>query len=370
MKKKISLYKPSLGLEEKNYVNDCLKSNWISSKGKYIKLFEKSFKNFTKINYCVSVTNGTCGLHLALLGLDLGQDDEVIVPSFTYIASVNCISYVNAKPVFVDINLKNWQANIENIKSKVTKKTKAILIPHLYGNVCDLDELLKLRKKFGLYIIEDCAEAVGSYYKKKHVGNFGDVSVFSFFGSKTITTGEGGMICSNNKNIINKINKLKGQGLKTTKDKKYYWHDVVGYNYRMTNICAAIGYAQIKKIKRILKLKKNIYKIYKQGLSLKNIIFPETIKQVNNSHWLIVFRLKTPKLRDKLISFLNKKNIETRPTFYLVNDMDMYKKKIRLPNSKKIANNGICMPSHPNLSKSDIRYVINNIKNFLIINDK
>ena len=363
--KNISLYKPKLGYFEKKFVNECLNSNWISSRGKYIKLFENKFKNYTKIQYCISVTNGTCGLHLALRSLNIGKNDEVIVPSFTYVATVNCIDYVSAKPVFVDVNLSNWQLSIDQIEKKITKKTKALIVPHLYGNVCDIEALLRIKKKYKLFLVEDCAEAIGSFYNNKHVGNFGDVSVFSFFGSKTITTGEGGMVCTNNRTLAKKIVKLKGQGLKTNKSKQYYWHDVVGYNYRMTNICAAIGLAQMMKLKEILKNKKIIYNYYKKKLTDDNIIFPKTINKVVNSHWLVVFRLKQKNLRNKLIKFLQKRNIETRPTFYLINEMDMYKKKMSLLNSKKVSNDGVCLPSYPTISNKELKYVIEKINLFL-----
>lgn len=256
MKYKIPLYKPFLSNSEKKYVNKCLNDNWISSSGEFLTKFENSFSNYTKIKFCTATTNGTVALHLALKILNIGKGDEVIVPSFTYIASVNCINYVKAKIIFCDSNIETGQIDTFSIEKKINKKTRAIIVPHLYGNVTDMKRIIYLKKKYKLFVIEDCAEAIGSFYKKKHVGNFGDVATFSFFGSKTITTGEGGMICSNNKELIKKAIKLKGQGLSKMSNKLYYWHDEVGYNYRMTNICAAIGYAQIKKIREILKKKK------------------------------------------------------------------------------------------------------------------
>ena len=216
----VYLYKPKITSLTKKYVNDCLNSSWISSKGKFIKLFEKSFEKFTKINYCTSVSNGTVGLHLALLALNIKKNDQVIVPTFTYVASVNCIKYVGAKPIFVDSSLETFQINTEELKKIINSNTKAIIVPHLYGNVINLKLLNDLKNKYNFFIIEDCAEAIGSFYKNKHVGNFGDISVFSFFGNKTITTGEGGMVCSNKKNLIKKVEKLKGQGLHVTKKKK------------------------------------------------------------------------------------------------------------------------------------------------------
>jgi len=271
--KTVPLYKPFLGIDEKKNVNKCLKDNWISSSGEFLNKFEKYFSKYTKIKNCTTTSNGTVALHLALKILNIKENDEVIVPAFTYIASVNCISYVNAKPVFCDSDLITGQIDIKDVETKITNKTKAIIIPHLYGNVVNMSKILEIKRKYKLFIIEDCAEALGSFYKKKHVGNFGDISTFSFFGSKTITTGEGGMLCTNKYNYYLKAKKLKGQGLSTNKNKMYYWHDEIGYNYRMTNICAALGLAQIKKINKILKKKIELNKNYKKYLNLKEIIF-------------------------------------------------------------------------------------------------
>jgi perosamine synthetase len=360
---KINLYKPSINFQCKKYVNECLNSNWISSKGKFINLFENEFKKYTKIKYCATVSNATVGLHLALLALGIKSGDEIIVPTFTYIASVNCIKYVNAKPIFVDSDINNCQIDLIKLKKLVNKKTKAIIIPHLYGAVADLEQINKIRKQFNFYIIEDCAEALGSFYKKKHIGNFGDVSVFSFFGSKTITTGEGGMVCSNNKKIANEVIKLKGQGLKITADKPYYWHDRIGYNYRMTNICAAIGYSQIKIIDDILKKKRIIFESYKKQLCQLPINFIRDSKYVKDSKWLVVIFLE--KKSKKLFQFLKKKKIETRPTFQLASKMPMYGVKKKFPNAEELSKKGLCLPSYPDLQLKQIKYICDSIKQFL-----
>jgi len=362
--RKISLYNPILGKNEKKNVLNCLNENWISSKGKYIELFERKFRSFTKINYCSSVVNGTAGLHLCLLALNIKDGDEIIVPTFTYIASVNCITYVGAKPIFVDSDYDNMQISINDIEKKINKKTKAIIIPHLYGYTCDLDLIKKIKKKYKLYLIEDCAEALGSFYKKKHVGNFGDICSFSFFGSKTISTGEGGMVCSNSKKLILKVKKLKGQGLNITKNKKYYWHDIVGYNYRMTNICASIGLAQMNKINNILKRKKKIFNLYKRQLSHNNIIFPSVVQGLSCSHWLIVIFLNSKSTKNKLAKLLTKNKIETRPTFYPAHTMKMYTSNKSFNNASRLSANGICLPSYPNLNNSSIIKICNIIKKF------
>ena len=194
MKLKYPVYQPSISGNEKKYVMECLDSTWISSKGKFIIQFEESFSEYLGIKYSAAVSNGTVALHAALLALGIGKGDEVIVPTFTYIASVNSIRYTDAVPVFVDSIKDTWQMNPEDVKKKITSKTKAVMAVHLYGNTCEMDELVNICKEYNLYLIEDTAEAFGSKYEGRFAGTFGDISTFSFFGNKTITTGEGGMI--------------------------------------------------------------------------------------------------------------------------------------------------------------------------------
>ena len=249
----IPVYRPDLSGNEKKYLNECIDSSWISSKGEFIEKFEKYFCKFTNIKYATTVSNGTVAIHLALKVLNIKNNDEVIVPTFTYIASVNPIIEVGAKPVFVDSNINDWQINVNDIETKITENTKAIIVPHLYGQSAQMDEILKIANKYNLYIIEDCAEALGTLYKNKHVGNFGDIATFSFFGNKTITCGEGGMIASNKKELIDLSKNLKNQGIS---EHKQYWHIRLGYNYRMTNMQAAVGLAQIERINEII-LKKD-----------------------------------------------------------------------------------------------------------------
>ena len=362
----IPLYKPFINKDEKFNVNKCLNDNWISSSGEFISKFEKEFSKYTKIKYCTTTSNGTVALHLALRVLNIKRNDEVIVPAFTYIASVNCISYVGAKAVFCDSDINTGQISVNDIQKRITKKTKVIIVPHLYGNVANIAKLLEIKKKFNLFIVEDCAEAIGSFYKKKHVGNFGDISTFSFFGSKTITTGEGGMICTNNKSFFIKAKKLKGQGLSDNNKKLYYWHDEIGYNYRMTNICAAIGLAQMKKIDHILKKKIILNKKYTNGLKQNKIQFLTTDKNSKSSYWLNCLILDSKKKRDKLMNYLKKFKIETRNTFYLVNEMKMYKKKkLNFLNAKLLSSKGLCLPSYPNISENDFKFIINKINDFL-----
>lgn len=359
----IPLYKPTIYKDTIKNVNDCLKTSWISSKGKFINKFEKAFSKFTKIKHSVSVCNGTVAIHLALLALGIKKDDQVIVPSFTYIATVNPIKYINAIPVFVDSNLNDFQIDLEDVKKKINKKTKALICPHLYGNMTDMKKLKNICDKYKIFLIEDCAEAIGSYYKNKHAGNFGNISTFSFYGNKTISTGEGGMVCTNNKMLAKKIYKLKTQGLKNSN--KYYYHDIIGYNYRMTNICAAIGFSQIHRVKDILKKKKKIFLNYQKELRKYDYIsILNESKNVQSSFWLIVVLVKNSIIKEKLMKFLELNKIETRPTFFPINEMPMYKINKKIKNANILGNNGICLPSYHDLSKKDQKYIVEKIKIF------
>ena len=365
MKYKTYLYEPVTGRDEKKFVNDCLDSNWISSKGKYIKKFEKRFSNFVKIKYSITVSNGTAALHLALLALDLKKDDEVIVPTFTYIAPVNAIKYIGAKIKFIDSKLNTWQIDETKLEKIITKKTKAIIVPHLYGQVSEIKKISKICKKKKIFLVEDCAEAFGCYYEKKHLGIFGDISTFSFFGSKTITTGEGGMVVTNNKKLADKVFKLKMVGVVKN---RYYWHDIIGYNYRMTNICAAIGLGQLNKAKSILAKKRDVFRNYNFFLKNVDLQINKEIKNTRSSYWLINIFLANKKLRDGLAKYLKKNKIETRNTFNLVHKMPMYFKKDQknlFPNAQILSNTGLSLPSGPNLSKLEIRKISFLIKNYV-----
>ena len=258
-KLKYPVYQPSLTGKEKEYVMDCMDSTWISSKGKYIHKFEEGFANFIGVKYATGVCNGTVAIHLALAAAGIQSGDEIIVPTFTYIASANPIAQMGATPVFCDSERENWQMSPEDAESKITSKTKAMIVPHLYGNCCNMDKITEIARKHNLLIIEDCAEAIGTKYKGQCVGSFGDISCFSFFGNKTITTGEGGMVVSNNFELFDRAASLKTQGVSKVKE---YWHDVAGYNFRMTNIEAAIGLAQLEQADKFINKKRQIAQWY------------------------------------------------------------------------------------------------------------
>lgn len=362
MKYKIPIYAPNLEGNEKKYVMDCLDSTWISSKGEYIHKFETAFAGYINCKYAASVCNGTVAIHLALIALGIGPEDEVIVPTLTYIASVNSIVYTGAKPVFVDSLAASWQMDPEDVRLKITSKTKAIMCVHLYGQACDMKELRKIAKEHNLYLIEDCAEATGTKYNNQHVGTFGDVATFSFFGNKTITTGEGGMVTTNDETIYDRLVHFKGQGLAKHRE---YWHDVIGYNYRMTNICAALGLAQLERIESVLKRKYELALLYREKLKQLPLTFHEQQPDTYHSYWMVSVLVNDITKREPLREFLKEKGIETRPLFYPAHTMPMYAQKFqKFPVAENLGWRGINLPSYPDLKNEDVEYIVQTITEF------
>ena len=292
------------------------------------------------------------------LGIESG--DEVIVPNLTFAASINSIIHAGANPVLCDVNKENFNIDFRNLDQLITNKTKAIMVVHLYGRPVEMDEVLKIAKKYNLLIIEDCAEALGSRYNNQNIGTFGDASCFSFFGNKTITTGEGGMVIFKNKKFAELARKLRDHGMSP---KKRYWHDVIGYNYRMTNLQAAIGVAQMERIDEIILKKRSIADLYKSHLvELKNIKFlPDEGANEFSTYWLYTITLNENINTDTLINKMKKYGIETRPCFYPIHEMPIYSKyvseKTNYKNSEFISRHSISLPSSVNLSDKEIKYI-------------
>lgn len=359
----IPIYQPDLGGDEKKYVLDCLDSTWISSKGRFIREFEDNFAQFCGVRHAASVCNGTAAAHLMLLALGLGPGDEVIVPSLTYVASVNAVAYVGATPVFVDSLPDTLQMDPEDVRKKITSRTKAIMAVHLYGYPCDMNALRDAIAGREIRLVEDCAEAIGTRYCGRHVGAFGDLASFSFFGNKTITTGEGGMVVTDSTRLYDLVRRFKGQGLAANAE---YWHDLIGYNYRMTNICAAIGLAQLKRVESILEKKRAIATQYRNGLKGLPLVLHTDLGPVEHSYWMITVLLDEPERRDDLRAALMKAGIETRPVFPPVHTMPMYwKEDLWLPNVERISLAGVNLPSFPGLSADQVDYVCREIRKFL-----
>ncbi len=360
MKRKfIPVSEPNIGKEEIENVKKCVESTWISSLGEYIIKFEEEFKNFIGTKYSTTTSNGTTAIHLALITLGIGPGDEVIVPDLTFVATANAVYYTGAKPVLVDIDKDTWNIDINKIEKAITKRTKAIIPVHLYGNPANMIEIKKIAKKHNLFIIEDCAEAIGAEINGKKVGSFSDISAFSFYGNKVITTGEGGMVCTNNKKYIDRAILYKDHGMSKT---RRYYHPVVGFNYRMTNMQASIGVAQLKKINKFIKRKLQIANRYKKNLaSLDFIKYQESFIGMTNIHWM--FSLLVPK-RNKLMKFLKENNIDSRPFFVPMSELPAYKTNKKFPVSEKLAKMGMNLPSSTTLTNDDVDYISKKIIEF------
>ena len=364
MKKiKYFLAESILGKDELNNLTKCIKSNWISSTGKFIPEFERKFSKYLGGGYAVAVSNGTTAIELALASLGVKRGDEVILPNFTFAATINAVLNVGAKPVLVDCDKETWTLDIKKVLNAINKKTKVILPVHIYGQAAKIDELKKIAKKYKILIVEDSAEALGSTYKKRKIGLDGHCSTFSFFPNKLITTGEGGMVIFKKLKDSLKARILLNQG---RSPKKNYWHIYAGFNFRMTNLQAAIGVAQLKKINFFLNKRKKIFKNY--DMLFRNIKFISLLPKNNwstNSCWIYTILIKNfgEKKRDKLIQLLNAKGIETRPGFYPLNSMKPYTKfgKGSYPNSKNIGLNSISIPTSIKLSLNDQKHIFNQI---------
>lgn len=357
----IPVYMPSIGAKEKEYVNDCLDTSWVSSKGKYIGLFEASFAKFIGANHALSVSNGTVALHLALEALNIGPGDEVIVPTYTYVASVNAIKYVGATPVYIDSNEDSIQLDASQLEGALSNRTKAVMAVHLYGQAAPMKEISQFCEANSLKLIEDCAEAVGTQVGNIHVGSFGDIATFSFFGNKTITTGEGGMVVTNDPDLNESVYRLKTQGVDP---KREYWHDRLAYNYRMTNISAAIGYAQMQRINETLQKKKAVARFYEEhllGLPLKT---HKEQKGTTHSFWMCSLLLDDPSKRLALREHLKSFGIETRPFFHPSHTLPHLREEKCYPVAEKLGASGLNLPSYPELTKAQLLFIAEKVRAF------
>ena len=362
----IPLCIPKMGGNEWKYIKDCLDTNWVSSVGSYVDKFEEDFRNYVESENSVVTMNGTSALQLALSSLAIGEGDEVIVPSLTFVASVNPILYVGAKPVFVDVCRDTYVMDVEKIEELITENTKVILPVHLYGYPVEMDGLMKIAKKHNLYVVEDATESLGSIYKGKHTGTIGHVGCFSFNGNKLITTGAGGMLVTNDKVIGEKANYLSNQA-KTINCNNEMIHEEVGYNFRMPNILAAMGCAQLEVIDEYVDSKKNNAKYYNELLKdIKNITLPVQKKDVFNVNWLysIVIEDDYEVSRDEMIELMKQNGIETRPFFYPIHKMDKYEafRTGDMKNTDELYEKGLCLPSSVSLTRGELDLICEVLK--------
>lgn len=359
----LPIAEPDLTGNELRYLIDAFLSTYISNKGEYVERFEKNFSQFCECRYGVAVSNGTVALHLALVALGVGKGDEVIVPDLTFAATINAVLHAQATPVIVDIEKESWCIDPKEIKKAITPKTKAILPVHLYGQPCDMNAIMMIARRHRLFVIEDCAEAHGAKFNGKKLGSFGDIGCFSFYGNKIITTGEGGMCVTNAEKLDARMRILRDHGMSKTNK---YWHDAIGYNYRLTNLQAAIGVAQLERIEEILSSRKNVEEIYRKNLS--GIHFLEfqrdNLPKREKITWLVSFLINNGK-KDVCVSKLKESGIDVRNFFYPLSEMALYKKYVfSNTNSRLIAQKGINLPTVcNNLVKNRLKEIKTILKN-------
>ena len=364
---------PKLYNSEKTNVINCVRTNWISSEGKFVKEFEKKFSQYNSRKFGVAVSSGTAALEVAIKALNLKKNSEVIIPSFSIIATALCVVKCGLKPILVDCSLSTWNMDPEKVLKKISKKTSAIIITHIYGLPVDLQKIMNVAKKKNIKIIEDAAEVIGLKYKNRMCGSFGDISTFSFYANKHITTGEGGMIVTNKKDIYEKCKSLRNLSFSKSYFDRYN-HDDIGWNYRMTNMQAALGCGQLKSINKIVKRKREIGNLYYKLLKKnKHLLFQENKNNYsNNIYWVfgVLLRKNSRSKRDSLMKKLLKNKIDTRPFFLSMNKQRIFKKmkiftKSKMPNSEYLSNNGFYLPSGLGVSNNEIRYVCNVLNQLL-----
>ena len=358
MQPRIPVYIPWLKGNELPYVTDAVRSGWISSLGEYVDRFEASIRHVTGSKHAIAVCNGSVAIHLALHCLDVQPGDEVIVPTFTYIASVNAIVLAGAKPIFVDVSPDDWLIDPAAVELAISSRTKAVMPVDLYSSLTD-PKVFSLARDHRIAVIEDAAEVFGSTKHGRHAGLDADVATFSFFGNKTVTTGEGGAVISNDDGLAARLRKVKGQGQSLN---RRYWHDEIGYNYRMTNICAAIGVAQIEQIDTILDRKRAIAALYRAQLA-DIVQFQRVPHGVQSSEWLVSALVPNGIDRDEVMQHMSTAGIDTRPVFFCAHLMPMYATRQSLPVADDISRRGISLPSYPALTDNDVVRVADALRN-------
>lgn len=381
--KYVPLSVPNLKGNEKKYVLDAIEKEWVSTGGKYIEDFEKQIAKYVNVSKAVACQSGTAGLHLALIDSNVNFGDEVIVPTLTFIAAVNPVKYLNADPIFMDcddsltldpIKLEQFCAKecfMEDgklINKKSNKVIKAIVVVHIFGNIANMEKIMDIANKYNLIVIEDATEALGSkfesgIYKGRYAGTIGDYGVYSFNGNKIITTGGGGMIVSNN---VDKLEHIQYLSTQAKNDTLNYIHNEIGYNYRMTNVQAAIGLAQLESLDEIIEIKKNNYFSYKEGIDkIENIELIPFSEGISPNYWFYSINIDNTKLNtEEVINFLQENNIQSRPIWGLINEQLPYKncQSYKIEKAKYYVENIVNIPCSSNLTSEDVEYVLSKLK--------
>lgn len=368
----IPVCEPLLGGNELKYITEAVETGWISSSGKYVTQFEEAFAKYCGVKYGVAVCNGTVAIHLALAALGIGKGDEVIIPSFTMIATAFAVCYTGAVPVFVDADKETFNIDVNKIEEKITPRTKAIIPVHIFGNPCDMDAITSIAKKHNLYIIEDAAEAHGAEFNGKKAGSFSDIASFSFFANKNLTTGEGGMVVTDSEENYKKCRYFKNMCFPVDAP-RVYSHEDIGFNYRMSNLHAAIGLAQTEKADEYRDMRIKNAKLYMEKLSgCPGIIFQKDQANGLNVHWMntiVINPLEYGHTKDELVAHLKENGIDTRLLF-----VSMHRQKSlkdfgcdcsgEYPVTDWLTENGCYLPSASSLTEKQIDYICSIIKDF------
>jgi perosamine synthetase len=363
--RRIPVAAPALVGREREYVLDCIDSTWISSNGKYLERFESSFAEFCGVRHAVSCCNGTVAVHLALLAHGVAPGDEVIVPTLTYVATANPVVYCGGKPVFVDAEPRTWNMDPERVAAAITPRTRGIIVVHLYGHPVDMDPILEQAERHGLWVIEDAAEAHGATYRGRVAGSMGSLGTFSFYGNKIITTGEGGMVVCNDDRLAATVRQLHGQG---QDPQRRYWFPMVGFNYRMTNIEAAIGLAQLERVDWHIARRREIAAWYREELGGEaGIELSPNESWAESVFWIAcaVFDEQRFGPRDRLMAALGEAGIETRPFFYPLHTLPMYRDDndaSDFPIAEGLARRGVNLPSSATLTREEVAYVCERVR--------
>lgn len=364
--KVISVSQPDLRGNEKKYLLECLASSWISSRGDFVERFEEAFaKKVSQTKYALATSSGTTALHLALASLGVGKGDEVILPTFTMIATANAVTYLGAKPVLVDASFSSWNMDVAKIEEKISPKTKAIIVVHIYGSPVEMEKVWFLAKKYNLWIVEDAAEAHGAEYKGKRAGNLGDVAAFSFYANKVITTGEGGMVTTNNPKIAERIEFLRNHAFDP---QQHFWHKFLGYGYKMTSLQAAVGVAQTERFEEMVEKRRKNTKLYTKRLSsVRGLILAKEQPGTKNIFWMysVLVEKDFALARDDLRFYLAKKGIETRSFFIPIHLQPIYFNQFvsqKFPISEELCQKGMCLPQGSKLTTKEIEFICQQIK--------
>jgi perosamine synthetase len=356
MRSLIPISRPSIGEKEMAYVADAVASGWVSSLGSYIENFEKSFAEFSGAGYALTTSNGTTGLHLALVASGIKGGDEVIVPDITFIATANAVAYIGATPVLVDITAETLCLDPDAIRRAITPRTRAIIPVHLYGHPADMDAINTIAQEHGLIVIEDAAEALGAEYKGRRVGALGKCGVFSLYGNKVITSGEGGVITTNDEALYRKAKRLRDHAMSLS---KRYWHEEIGYNYRMTNLQAAVGLAQLERANEFVERRREIMGWYRQGLAgYFGLRLNHQAPWANSVYWMCCLEIDgmTDTSRAQFMQSLYERGIDARPYFYPISDMPMYP-DADTPIAHCVSQRGINLPLFVDLQRENVDFI-------------